>query len=332
MAYPSADGKFVVIASAFDRYGRSKLRNLGQVLLAGLVLGIGIIVLAGRIFAQQALRPLAIMNAEVASITAGSLNQRIPGGEQRDEIGQLAQNFNLMLARLEASFAIQQQFVSNASHELRTPLAAISSQLQATLGKARKPDEYQEVLQSLVEDTHTLTELTNGLLVLAQSGIDKQREFFKAVRVDEIIFSAQTDLLKNHPEYQFQIEYAQFPEDDQSLHVLGNEQLLKTAFLNFMDNACKFSKDHSVHVTVGFPVAGIIEICFADEGPGIHPDEQSKIFDPFYRASNTPSGVRGHGIGLSLCHRIVQLHKGTVHLNSTIGTGSRFYVRFHNER
>jgi hypothetical protein len=85
IVYTAAGEKFVVIASAFDRYGRSKLQNLGQVLIAGLILGIGIIILAGRIFAQQALRPLAIMNAEVASITAGSLNQRIPGGEQRDE-------------------------------------------------------------------------------------------------------------------------------------------------------------------------------------------------------------------------------------------------------
>lgn len=331
IVYSAAGEEFVVIASAYDRYGRSKLRNLGQVLIAGLVLGIGIIFLAGRIFAQQALRPLVIMNAEVASITAGNLNQRIPGGDQRDEIGQLAQNFNRMLERLEAAFAIQQQFVSNASHELRTPLAAISSQLQATLSKERSGAAYRKVLQSLVEDARTLTELTNGLLVLAQSGIDKQREFFKPVRVDEIIFSAQTELLKSNPKYQFQIEYAQFPKDDSDLQILGNEQLLKTAFLNFMDNACKFSADHSVHVIVGFPKEGAIEICFADKGPGIHPEEQMKIFDPFYRASESSSRVRGHGIGLSLCHRIVQLHKGSIRLESKVGEGTQFYVTFQTE-
>jgi signal transduction histidine kinase len=235
---------------------------------------------------------------------------------------------NLMLERLEAAFAIQQQFVSNASHELRTPLAAISSQLQATLSKERSGAGYRKVLQSLVEDARTLTELTNGLLVLAQSGIDKQRAFFKPVRVDEIIFSAQTELLKSNPTYQFQIEYAQFPTDDSALQILGNDQLLRTAFLNFMDNACKFSPDHSVHVIVGFPKDGTIEICFADKGPGIHPEEQTKIFDPFYRASETSSRVRGHGIGLSLCARIVQLHKGNIRLESQLGEGSRFYVGF----
>ncbi len=328
LLYPEGGSNFVAIASAFDRYGRSKLRNLGQVLLTGLLLGIGIIVLAGRVFAQQALRPLVQINMEVASITAGSLNQRIEVGNQRDEIGQLAHNFNQMLERLEAAFAIQQQFVSNASHELRTPLMAISSQLQATLSKKRLAEEYHQTLQSLLEDTRTLVDLTNGLLVLAQSGIDRQRQFFSPVRVDEAIFAAQTDLAKNFPDYHFQLEYTSFPEDENALTVLGNEQLLKTAFINFMDNACKFSPDQSVQVTVGFPDKSTIEICFADHGPGVPEEEQKSIFDPFYRASNTTVAFRGHGIGLSLCRRIIQLHNGSIRLESTPGAGSRFFVRF----
>lgn len=326
--YTEADANLVIISSAYDRYGRSKLQNLGHVLIAGLILGIGIIVMSGRIFAQQALRPLALMNAEINTISAGSLNQRVEEGENKDEIAQLAHNFNLMLERLEAAFAIQQQFVTNASHELRNPLAAITSQLQSTLRKPRSTEEYQVVLKSIFEDSKTLAELTNGLLVLAQSGIENQRNYFQPVRVDEIIFSAQTELAKNFPRYHFQIGYGALPEDDDVLKIMGNEQLLRTAFLNFMDNACKFSPDHSVQVTVFFPDAKTIEICFADRGPGIPSDVQDKIFDPFFRASEPHSSIKGHGIGLSLCHRIVQLHGGTIRLDTATGKGSRFYVAF----
>ncbi|MCK6695014.1 MAG: HAMP domain-containing histidine kinase [Thermoanaerobaculia bacterium] len=326
--YTEANANLVIISSAYDRYGRSKLKNLGQVLIAGLVSGIGIILLSGRIFAQQALRPLARMNNEITKISAGSLNQRVAEGENNDEIAQLAQNFNLMLERLEAAFAIQQQFVTNASHELRNPLAAITSQLQATLSKPRSSEEYQEVLKSVFDDTRTLVELTNGLLVLAQSGIENQRNFFQPVRVDEAVFSAQTELAKNFPHYHFQIGYSELPDDDNALKIMGIEQLLKTAFLNFMDNACKFSPDHSVQIMVSFPSPHTIEICFGDRGPGIPAKARGKIFDPFFRVTDTPSSVKGHGIGLSLCHRIVQLHGGSIRLDTAPGKGTRFFVSF----
>lgn len=326
--FTEAEGDVIVIASAYDRYGRSKLRNLGQVLLIGLFLGIGIIVITGRIFAHQALRPLIRINAEVANISAGSLDQRVYEGDKHDEFAQLAENFNQMLERLQAAFAIQQQFVSNASHELRNPLAAITSQIQATLSKTRSPGEYQEVLKSLFDDTRSLVSMTNGLLVLAQSGNEQQRKFFQPVRIDEVIFAAQTELGKAFPAYHFQVEFGTLPREDSDLMVMGSEQLLKTAFINLMDNACKFSPDQMVQVTMNFSDTGAIDICFADRGPGIPAAEQTKIFDPFYRASNTPAAIAGHGIGLSLCARIVQLHNGSIRLDSAPGAGSRFYVTF----
>jgi signal transduction histidine kinase len=327
MVYRGDQGEFVVISSAYDRYGRSKLQNLRNVLLAGLFIGILIIAATGVVFAGQVLQPLARMNAEVSSISAGNLSLRVDEGNRRDEIALLAMNFNDMLRRLESAFEMQQQFVSNASHELRNPLAAITSQLQLVLDKKRTPEEYQQALQSLLDDTRTLVELTNGLLALAQSGIEKQRFLFSPIRVDETLFAAQNELGKAHTDFHFLIEYDTFPENESLLMIAGNEHLLKTAFLNLMDNACKFSDDRTVRI--GFHANGhTIDISFSDNGIGIPLDEQEMIFNPFYRSSNVLPTVKGHGIGLPLCRRIMQLHNGSITVHSAPGQGSRFEVRF----
>lgn len=325
IVYASDEGEYVVISSAFDRYGRAKLQNLRNVLLTGFFVSMLVIFLTGAIFAGQVLQPLVRMNAEVSSISAGNLGQRIDEGNKRDEIAKLAMNFNDMLHRLESAFEIQQQFVSNASHELRTPLAAITSQLQLILDKKRSPEEYRNVLQSLHDDTRTLVDLTNGLLTLAQSGIEKQRLQFQSIRVDETLFAAQNELGNAHPKYRFLIEYEKLPDDESLLMIAGNEQLLKTAFLNLMDNACKFSSDHTVRIR--FSVQNKrIDISFIDNGVGIEPEEQELIFNPFYRGSNVQTSVKGYGIGLSLCRRIVLLHKGSIAVQSAPGQGSHFEV------
>lgn len=325
IVFQNGDEEYVVISSAFDRYGRSKLKNLRNVLWTGLFVGILIIIITGIIFAGQVVRPLALMNAEVSSISAGNLSLRIDEGNRRDEIAQLAMNFNSMLLRLESAFEIQQQFVSNASHELRNPLAAITSQLQLTLGKVRTPEEYQRVMQSLLDDTRTLVELTNGLLTLAQSGVEKQRFKFNPVRIDETLFAAQDELGKAQPGYHFLFEYDMLPDDDSMFIIAGNEHLLKTAFLNLMDNACKFSEDHTVRMRFSAN-ARSIDISFIDNGIGIPEPEQEKIFIPFHRAQNAQPFVKGYGIGLSLSRRIIQLHDGNITLRSEPGKGSCFRV------
>lgn len=316
---------YVVLASAYDRFGQSKLANLRTILLLGLLVGIGIIVPTGWIYSKQALAPLASMNNQVANINAGNLDRRLDEGNRTDEIARLAMNFNQMLKRLETAFEVQQSFVANASHELRTPLAAMRSQLQVILAKDRSAGEYRSTLQSLLDDTDAFARLTTGLLHLAQSNVDNQRFRFVPCRVDEVLFSAQEELARLHPNYHFQMDYGAFPDDEEALTILGYEQLLSIAFLNFMDNACKFSPDYTVHISL-ISRPGQLEIQFNDNGIGIPLEEQDKIFNPFHRATNVQGVAKGHGIGLSLCQKIVQLHNGEIVLKSAPGKGSSFVV------
>lgn len=329
LVYQSPQGDLVVISSAYDRYGRSKMQNLRSVLLMGFMMGILIILISGYIFSGQVLQPLARINEEISNIGEGNLNMRVSEGNGRDEIAQLGKNFNNMLRRLEKAFEVQQQFVSSASHELRNPLAAITSQLQMMLEKRRTVEEYEQSLQSMLEDTRTLVALTNGLLLLAQSDVDKQRLVFSTVRVDELLYAAQNELRKSQPNYRFLFEYDALPEEESSLSVKGNEHLLKTVFLNLMDNACKFSPNKTARIRIGVD-RQMVRVTVEDQGEGIPHEEQSLIFTPFYRGKHATSDVPGYGIGLALCHRIVDFHGGDISVQSFPGKGSQFTILLPN--
>ncbi len=323
--YNQGDEQYIAVAMAYDRYGRRKLDNLRTILVAGFLVGIGIIVMAGWIFAGQVLAPLARMNQEVSTITAGNLDQRIDEGNRSDEIAQLAMNFNQMLERLQRSFDLQKSFVSHASHELRTPLATIQSQLQVALQNPRTPAQYEQILQSVLEYVRQLSELTNGLLLLARADMGALQKQFVPLRVDEVLFDTTDELLRRNPDYR--VRFGNFPERESQLQLKGDPQLLGVVFLNLMDNACKYAPDHSVHLSLEAR-DGHIHISFADNGPGIPEGELDKIFTPFYRIDHTASHIRGHGIGLAMSKRIVEQHGGRIEVQSRQGHGTTFIVSF----
>lgn len=320
--YNEGGQEYVVIASAFDIYGRRKLVNLRFVLLIGSFISIGVTFIAGRVFSGQALTPINKINQQVAGIHAENLHTRIDEGNGQDEIAQLAINFNKMLDRIASSFHIQKNFVNNASHELRTPLAAMISQIQVGLAKDRSREEYQQLLKSVLEDAQGLTALSNGLLALALSERDKIAVKSGPVRIDEILFMARTETLKNKPEYSVEIIFTEILEQENYLTVNGHEGMLKTLFSNLLDNACKFSHAKQAKVSLFFTET-TIQVEVTDQGPGIPEEEVSLIFTPFYRADNMRQ-LPGHGLGLSICQKIIALHQGSIEVNSEVGKGSTF--------
>lgn len=328
LVYAHQKDNYIVLASALDFYGMRKLNNLRNVLIVGCLGGIAILVLGGSLFARSVVGPLAQMNTEISTISAGSLNQRINEGNRQDEIEQLAVNFNAMLSRLQNAFENQRNFVSNAAHELRTPLTALSTQIQLAMERLEPDSEYYPVFRSLFEDTQSLNKLTNGLLTLAMSGIDPSNMTPEIYRVDEVLFNAQRELSRMQPSYRFQFEFDDFPEEEANLLLVGNPDLMHTVFINFMENACKFSEDQTVRISMHADAEGV-RIAFADKGPGISTHDMANIFTPFYRgAMSRKVGIRGHGIGLSLCKTVVKLHGGAIEAESVIGQGSTFTVVF----
>ena len=324
--YTEDNVSVLVIVSSFDKYGFQNLQNLSRILVIELLVAVVLLVGVGYFFAKKMVQPIDSLVQQVDSINANNLQDVKVDVKGKDEIAQLGANFNTMLQRLSHSFDLQKSFVSNASHELRTPLAAIISQLQVALAKDRTGAEYAIVLHSVLEDAQSLSDLSNGLLQLAQSELNRNEFVFTPVRVDELLWEAGEQVReKRKPDGKVEIQFLREPELESYLTGNGNEALLKVLFLNLLDNACKFSGDHSAWVTIDFNDKYII-VHVKDQGMGIPADEQGRVFEPFFRGSNGQT-VRGHGLGLSICKKIVELHEGRLSLFSIPGEGSTFTVQ-----
>ncbi|MBI2968948.1 MAG: HAMP domain-containing histidine kinase [Bacteroidetes bacterium] len=324
LIYKFHGNKFVIIASAWDKYGLGKLRNLKIVLTAGLILCIAATLFAGWFYSNQALRPISNVIKKVDEITENKLNLRVDEGNRKDEIALLAITFNNMLDRLENAFFIQKSFVSNASHEMRTPLTSIAGQIEVALLKERDKTEYEEILRSALEDIQSLNKLTNGLLDLTVASSDISVLHLDNVRMDEVLFQARSELLKRYNSYTIHISLLDLPDDEEKITAFGNERLLGIAFMNLMDNACKYSQD--CRGIVEFSSSdGKIRITVSDKGTGISQNDLRNIFQPFFRSAEARNKP-GHGLGLSLAERIIHLHKGTITVQSQINSGTSFTV------
>ncbi len=317
----------VVLASAYDEFGRSKLANLRRTLIWGLLGGIGMTVGLGLFFAGQSLRPISRINQQVQTITSTNLRQRLDEGNRKDEIDQLAVNFNTVLGQLERAFEQQRSFVSHASHELRTPLTALKSEIQLGINRPRSVDEHEFILRNLLGDTDRLIGLSNSLLLLARPLTDAGAVTMAPLRVDDVLLEAQQELMNAYPAYRVRIDYDTLPDSDDTM-IRGNAMLLRQVFLNLMDNACKYAPDDTVDVRISTNDQ-FCRVAFIDRGMGIGADELSTIFDPFFRASGA-LGYAGSGLGLSICRRIVEVHRGQLLVESGVGVGSTFTVLLPN--
>ena len=321
----SYDGtNYLVTAAGYDEYGYNKLASLASTLVVALLSSVILVFLIGILFSKQALAPIFNMNEQIKKITAANLHLRLKTFDNKDELNELAISFNKMLDRLENSFDSQKQFVSNISHELRTPLAAIITELEITASKERNKATYQKAIKDALKDANNLAKLSNSLLDLAKASYDPSEIHFKKVRVDEILMEAMMQIKSNHPNYSVQIEFEQEFDEDIQMNVSGNEYLLKVAFANLIENACKFSPENESFVSIAIKNNGIA-LNFWDNGIGISKKDIHKIFSAFYRGKNK-NFSEGYGIGLHLTQKIIHLHKGSIRVQSAKNQGTSFNV------
>ncbi len=322
--YSHQNKTYLITAVAEDEYGLARLRNLGYILAFSYLIAVLCIIIVARFFAKKALKPVSDMVDRVEEITATNLDLRLPEGNGTDEMAELAITFNQMLDRLEQSFDAQKQFVSNISHELRTPLTAMMAELEISASRERTTAEYLQSMHHAISDARQLVKLSNSLLDLAKASYDPAEINFKPMRLDELLMEARDEVLKAFPFYRINVNFEEPQEEEDYLSVEGNAYLLKVAFVNLMENGCKFSASHEMGVVVTWFKEYTI-LRFIDDGVGISKQDLPNIFTPFYRGGNGQY-ADGNGIGLSLAARIVKLHKGTISVVSKVGQGTTFTV------
>ena len=314
----------VIIAS--DNLGINQLNRLREILLIGWLLSLVLVSVAGWQFANDAIKPVADIIDQVNNISAGNLHEKVKVGREKDELALLAETFNQMLTRLEIAFVAQKNFVSHASHELRTPLALIMSEAELSLMKERSPREYQDALKGIRAEAGEMNELVNRLLELARTDENAFKVSFSKIRIDEVLWQAKTSTEQKNPGYHVNVSYEKIPDDEEQLKRFGDESLLRTAFVNLMDNACKYSDDKTVHVSLETG-NDQIRIYFRDSGVGIAPAELPYIFDTFYRSDATITKA-GYGIGLALTKRIINMQGAAIEVSSALGSGTTFTITF----
>ena len=220
MVRASSGRPYLVVSE--DVPDRSKLQQLGNILLLSFFIVICAVAAGGWFYAGQALLPFSRIMSEVNGILPSDLSRRLKGGNQHDEISNLADIINRLLERIEDAFLTQRNFISNVSHELKNPLAAMNAQLQWAQQQCNTSEEYKRVMASLHEDVHIISATADKLLQLAKIHSEAENVVFSNVRLDELLYQTRDTLLKTNPEYTIRVEIRALPEAEEQACALGN--------------------------------------------------------------------------------------------------------------
>jgi heavy metal sensor kinase len=318
----AAPEQFLQVAVSFDDIDRT-LTSYLETLAILLPLGLGLSATGGAWVARSALRPVQTMSRTARRVTAEDLSRRLALRGSGDELDDLAETLNAMLARLEEAFGHVRRFAADAAHELRTPLTALKGGIEVALRADRAPETYREVLRSSLEDVDRVVHLAEGLLLLSRVRMGEPGPPHR-VAVEPLVLEVleMARRLAEGRDVVVQLGHVE------PLTVRGDRASLWRAVLNLVENAIKYT-----------PAGGKVEIAIErdgadavvhvrDTGVGMDAVDVERIFEPFVRLESAPAHeTGGAGLGLSIVRAIVTAHGGTLSVHSTRWAGSTFTIR-----
>lgn len=285
---------------------------------------------------KKTLTPLQKLTSEVSQIQAQNLSTQLAVPNSKDEIAQLTSSFNEMLARLDNAFSTQKQFSANAAHELRTPLAVLQTNLEV-FEKKQEPEmvEYQQLFTMIKEQTARLSQLVGTLLDMTNlKSVPRTDHVSLEELVDEVFcdldpVAEKAGISIHFDDSSCQDWHTDVHTPDASVlnnnirNITGSYVLLYRAVYNLVENAIKYNRPNgSVTVSVK-EKNGQAMILVKDTGIGISPENQKKIFDPFFRVDKSRSrAMGGAGLGLALVDSIAREHGGSVKVLESNEKGS----------
>ena len=315
--------------------------------------------LGGQFLANKALKPVDRVTQTARMITSQNLNQRIQTLKVKDEISRLIDTFNEMISRLDQSFRQIKQFTTDASHELKTPLTILKGEVEVALRKKRPLHEYEQILESNLEEIDRMSKIVEDLLLLSKADIGEIRLNREDIHLTRFIsgLTEQMKILAQPKNIRIEISNHQ-----NEIHVFGDTLRMRELFINLIENGIKYTEaggrilitltketdpppdlEHGPAKREALRRAGgsvnlltskekkavtFAKIIVADTGIGIAKEDQEKIFNRFFRVDKARSREQGgSGLGLSICKWIVEAHQGEITVESEPGKGSSFIVR-----
>ena len=300
----------------------SKIWNIGFYYIAPFL--IILVIFIGYRIVKNAFKPVKKISETALEIKKSkNFSRRIELDNSEDEIHKMAYTFNEMLDTVEETFIHEKQFSSDVSHELRTPITVILAQSDYALDYVETLDEAKESFEVINRQAKKMTNLINQIMELSkmerQNKIEKDKINFSNI-ILQLLEDYRTLLENNNIELITNIE--------KDLRIYGNKLMLERLFVNLFTNAMKFTKT-TINVSLNRINKEVI-LQIKDDGIGITKEDEKYIWDRFFQTSDSRNKDKnkGSGLGLSMVNRIVQLHLATIDVESEVGKGTCFIVKF----
>ena len=281
--------------------------------------------LGGYWLTGRAMKPIHDLVESTCDISERSLSRRIAVPAAQDELRQLAETINAMLARLESAFTRILRFTADASHELRTPITVIRTTAEVILERERSKEEFKEMVGLILRESESTSTLIEQLLTLARADVDAEQLHLEELDLRSVIeeLDAGSRTLAEARGLHWMLHV---PE--QSVVVLGDRAKLRRLLIILIENACRYTEAGG-SVSLGLSLQedqAVVDV--TDTGIGIPSAELAEVFDRFYRASNARFyDAGGTGLGLPIARWIVTAHGGRLTAQSTLGSGTCMSVQ-----
>lgn len=301
------------------------LKQLKHTLLIAFPIVLIILFFWARFIAGKGIQPVTTIIRTANKITQSNLHERIPVPHNKDELYQLVRTINQLLDRIENAIKREKQFTSDAAHELKTPLQVMKGNMEILMRKPRTTEEYQNKIKQCMKEVDRMSHLTNQLLLLAR--FESQKETLKKEKVllneviEQIVYRKTDYLVEKRIKFSF--------NNEKEIVIYTDPYLLNIILENLLSNAIKYTPEKGeIKINTGFHNNNTY-IQIRDTGVGIPKEEQSKIFDRFYRseAMKHPD-IKGTGLGLSIVKRLTEILNLNFTLESESGKGTTISIYF----
>lgn len=269
--------------------------------------------------AMNVIKPITKLKEATKKVALGDLSAKVDI-KRKDEIGDLANNFNIMVDELNSIEYLRKDFISNVSHEFKTPVASIQGFAKLLLDDNISKEEKNEYLNIILEETDRLSKLSTNMIMLSQVEhqeiVKNKREFRLDEQVRRAIIMLEEKISKKNIKITLEAK---------ECTIIENQDLTMEIWINLLSNAIKYTNENG---EIDINIADeneYIKVKIKDNGIGIEKEKQERIFEKFYQAENSHS-KEGNGLGLAIVKRIVELLNGKIEFESQKNIGTTFCI------